>query len=203
MPLKTGKDPAQFGLFATPIEAMIAEDNEVRDIVGFVDLLDLPALGFKMTGHTGASAYGLKVLLKIYPVQTKAVNCGAPLRHDQALLGLHHTSLKGKEKANGEWSLIHLCYNLRRSVSILGVKGLIRALQAENGSFLGCFVAEMPGGAGGHEPVSRYLEAAEAGMDENRTIFKDCGLNFRTGCRCGQVKKESAKNRYEYQGTIR
>ena len=56
MPLKTGKDPAQFGLFATPIEAMIAEDNEVRVIAAFVDRLDLPALGFKMIGHTGASA---------------------------------------------------------------------------------------------------------------------------------------------------
>ena len=58
MPLKTGKDPAQFGQFATPIEAMIAEDNEVRVIAAFVDRLDLPALGFKMAGNTGASGPG-------------------------------------------------------------------------------------------------------------------------------------------------
>ncbi|MCB0535592.1 MAG: IS1182 family transposase [Saprospiraceae bacterium] len=66
MPLKTGNNPAQYGLFATPIEAMIAEDNEVRVIAAFADRLDLPALGFKKVGKTGAGAYGPRVLLKIY-----------------------------------------------------------------------------------------------------------------------------------------
>lgn len=66
MPLKTGNDPAQFGLFATPIEAMIAEDNEVRGIAAFADRLDMHFWGFKKVGKTGAGAYGPRVLLKIY-----------------------------------------------------------------------------------------------------------------------------------------
>ncbi|MCB0540009.1 MAG: transposase [Lewinellaceae bacterium] len=44
--------------------------------------------------------------------------------------GYTYTLLKGMEKANGGWSLIHLCYNLRRSLSILGVKGLLEALKS-------------------------------------------------------------------------
>lgn len=46
MPIKTGRDPAQFGLFATPLEAMIADTAEVRVIAAFVDQLDLDDLGF-------------------------------------------------------------------------------------------------------------------------------------------------------------
>ncbi|MEM6770885.1 MAG: IS1182 family transposase [Bacteroidota bacterium] len=66
MPKKTGRDPAQFGLFATPLEAMIAPDAEVRVIAAFVDQLDLDELGFKSIQSMGASAYGADVLLKIY-----------------------------------------------------------------------------------------------------------------------------------------
>ena len=66
MPIKTGRDPAQFGLFATPLEAMIAPDAEVRVIAAFVDQLELPKLGFKQINPMGASAYPAEVLLKIY-----------------------------------------------------------------------------------------------------------------------------------------
>lgn len=66
MPEKIGRDPAQFGLFATPLEALIAPDAEVRVIAAFVDQLNLAALGFKRIKTTGASAYGPAVLLKIY-----------------------------------------------------------------------------------------------------------------------------------------
>jgi transposase len=65
-PEKTGRDPAQFGLFATPLEAMIAPDAEVRVIAAFVDQLELPKLGFKQINSMGASAYPVEVLLKIY-----------------------------------------------------------------------------------------------------------------------------------------
>ena len=44
--------------------------------------------------------------------------------------GYSYTLLKGLEKAGGEFDLICLCYNLRRSVSILGVKALIERLKA-------------------------------------------------------------------------
>ena len=42
--------------------------------------------------------------------------------------GYTHTNLKGLEKVNGEFGLILLCYNLKRVISILGVKGLKEAL---------------------------------------------------------------------------
>ena len=66
MPAKTGRDPAQYGLFATPLEAMIAADAEVRVIAAFVDQLDLDELGFTKIKRMGTSAYPAAVLLKIY-----------------------------------------------------------------------------------------------------------------------------------------
>lgn len=42
--------------------------------------------------------------------------------------GYNHTLMKGLEKVNGEFSLIMLCYNLRRVITILGLKGLKEAL---------------------------------------------------------------------------
>lgn len=39
--------------------------------------------------------------------------------------GYYYTLLKGKEKVNGEYSLVFLVYNMRRAMSILGVKGLL------------------------------------------------------------------------------
>ena len=66
MPRKIGLDPAQFGLFATPLEAMIPADAEVRVVAAFVDQLDLPKLGFTPVHADGASAYGPELLLKLY-----------------------------------------------------------------------------------------------------------------------------------------
>ncbi|CAH1001705.1 IS1182 family transposase ISVsp9 [Neolewinella maritima] len=66
MPKKIGLNPAQFGLFATPLEAMIPADAEVRVVAAFVDQLDLSALGFKPVQADGASAYGAELLLKLY-----------------------------------------------------------------------------------------------------------------------------------------
>lgn len=66
MPIKTGRDPSQFGLFATPLEAMIAADAEVRVIAAFVNQLDLDELGFNKINSLWASAYGSATLLKLY-----------------------------------------------------------------------------------------------------------------------------------------
>lgn len=44
--------------------------------------------------------------------------------------GYSYTLLKGLKKVNGEFNLISLCYNMRRSVSIFGVKELIKRLKA-------------------------------------------------------------------------
>lgn len=42
--------------------------------------------------------------------------------------GYTHTLMKGIEKVRGEFSMIMLCYNLRRVITILGVNGLKEAL---------------------------------------------------------------------------
>jgi hypothetical protein len=47
--------------------------------------------------------------------------------------GYTYTLLKGLEKVNAEVALIYLAYNLRRSVSILGVEDLIRRINAWKG----------------------------------------------------------------------
>ena len=66
MPKKRGLDPTQIGLFATPLEAMIPADSEVRVVAAFVDQLDLSKLGFKLVRSDGASSYGPGLLLKLY-----------------------------------------------------------------------------------------------------------------------------------------
>ena len=65
---RTGQDRSQFGLFATPLEEMIAPDNIVRVIDVFVDKIDLENLGFQhVRAHkTGAPPYEPALLLKIY-----------------------------------------------------------------------------------------------------------------------------------------
>ena len=62
---RSGKDRHQFGLFATPLEEMIAEDNIVRLIDAFVDKIDLEKLGFEhvRTRQTGAPPYEPALLL--------------------------------------------------------------------------------------------------------------------------------------------
>ena len=44
--------------------------------------------------------------------------------------GFYYTLLKGKEKVNGEYSLVFLAYNMRRAVSILGINGLLKRIKA-------------------------------------------------------------------------
>ena len=44
--------------------------------------------------------------------------------------GFDYTLLKSKEKVDAEFALIFTAYNLRRAISILGVKELILAFQA-------------------------------------------------------------------------
>jgi transposase len=68
MARKTGIPRTQYGLFATPLEEMIDENNEVRVIDAFVNSLDLDKLGFKgvADNRMGASSYSPAVLLKIY-----------------------------------------------------------------------------------------------------------------------------------------
>ena len=65
---RTGQNRQQFGLFATPLDEMIAPDNLVRVIDAFVDAIDLEQLGFvHVKAHKrGAPPYHPGLLLKIY-----------------------------------------------------------------------------------------------------------------------------------------
>jgi transposase len=44
--------------------------------------------------------------------------------------GYYYTLLKGKEKVNGEYSLVFLVYNMRRAMSILGFPALLELIKA-------------------------------------------------------------------------
>lgn len=65
---RRGNSRYQFGLFATPLDELIGEDNPVRAIDALVDSLDLAALGFGQTKtkERGAPPYDPAILLKIY-----------------------------------------------------------------------------------------------------------------------------------------
>lgn len=74
-----------------------------------------------------------RVLFRLYPKpeQTRQpqVPVRAPLRHHKAHDGRHHFLLRGLEKANAEFSLMALSYNLARSRSLLGFEGLMEAVR--------------------------------------------------------------------------
>ncbi|MBL7803839.1 MAG: IS5/IS1182 family transposase, partial [Saprospiraceae bacterium] len=61
---RTGHSRQQFGLFATPLDDMIAPDNLVRVVDAFVNALDLAALGFTQvrSRERGAPPYHPAVL---------------------------------------------------------------------------------------------------------------------------------------------
>jgi len=50
--------------------------------------------------------------------------------------GFSYTLLKSKEKVSGEMAIIFTAYNLRRSMSILGVSALLKALKGHFSLFL-------------------------------------------------------------------
>src|SRR5665811_2165618 len=63
----TGQDRNQIPLFASSLEAAIAQDNEARLIDMFVDSLKLADFGFKFKFmENGRPAYHPSVLLKLY-----------------------------------------------------------------------------------------------------------------------------------------
>ena len=55
--------------------------------------------------------------------------------------GYDHTLLKTKEKVTADFALIFTCYNLRRSMSILGVKELINLLKTDISALFSSFSA--------------------------------------------------------------
>jgi transposase len=63
-----GIERTQAVLFPSQLDEYVTEDNTVRAIDAFVDMLDLRALGFRGAdpAETGRPAYHPTVLLKIY-----------------------------------------------------------------------------------------------------------------------------------------
>ena len=68
MARKTGQPRDQYRPFDTPIEDMIAQDNQVRVVDAFVDMLDLEKLGFRAVkaNRMGASSYDPADMAKLY-----------------------------------------------------------------------------------------------------------------------------------------
>jgi len=45
--------------------------------------------------------------------------------------GFDHTLLKTHQKVDGEFAIVFTCYNLRRAISILGIRELIQRLRKD------------------------------------------------------------------------
>ena len=55
--------------------------------------------------------------------------------------GGYYTLLQGLEKVDGEYNLLACCYNIRRSITEIGVLGLIERLKARSRAILDDFVS--------------------------------------------------------------
>ena len=65
--------------------------------------------------------------------------CTIPLGRNHYLIE-RYSLLRGREKVDGEFSLLACCYNIRRSVSILGVLDLLKRLKERFLNILPLFV---------------------------------------------------------------
>jgi transposase len=57
--------------------------------------------------------------------------------------GYDHVMMKGIEKTDSEISLVFLCYNMKRVMNIMGIKGILKAIKAFSqcfNPFLSCFL---------------------------------------------------------------
>ena len=73
--------------------------------------------------------------------------------------GYTYTLLRGMEKVDGELGLIFLCYNLRRTISILGVQ---EAMERLRGLFIAFWRSVAPW-SGGPGPETKYFNGPPAG----------------------------------------
>ena len=57
--------------------------------------------------------------------------------------GYDHVMMEGLEKTDSEISLVFLCYNIKRVMNIMGIKGILKAIKAFSqcfNPFLSCFL---------------------------------------------------------------
>jgi len=133
---------------------MVTADSEVRLIDAFVDCCDLESLELREKGSSQegrpaiSNADLLKLYLYAYLNRTRSSRqiarlCKLNIEVQWLLKGLKHqfgtikrgwgytyTLMKGKPKIEGEFNLIYTVYNIRRAITILGVKKLIEMLKA-------------------------------------------------------------------------
>ena len=156
MPQINKKDRDQLQMLA--ISEHIPQDSLVRIIDLFFDTADMKELGFIVKGksHEGRRAFFLSKgkrdvhqgrYIALYLGDQAVINNRLNLRDNRPLYkrrqaivehpfgtikrqrGYTHTLLKTIPKVQTEFSIIMLAYNLKRSMSILGAKGLKEALK--------------------------------------------------------------------------
>lgn len=123
-------------LMMLSLEERITEDNFVRVIDAFVDSLNYINLGFIVKGksHEGSPVEDARqindanVLARKNEYKRPQAIVEHPSGTIKLQLGYTYTLMKGLQNVNTEFSLIHLCYNLKRVTKILGLKDLLRAL---------------------------------------------------------------------------
>lgn len=108
---RSGQNRQQFGLFASPLDEMIAPDNLVR-VVDTTETRRLRVLNSR-------NKYKRRQAIVEHPFGTI-----------KRSWGFYYTLVKGKEKVGAEYSMVFLAYNLWRAVSILDVAGLIERTQS-------------------------------------------------------------------------
>ena len=114
--------------FPPSIDEYVSEDNPVRAIDDYVELLDMVKLGFTKSALNlpdGQPAYHPKLLLKIYiygylnKIRSSIVE--HPFGTIKQTLGWSHFLVRGKEKVSGENALIMFTYNFRRLLNLIGI----------------------------------------------------------------------------------
>lgn len=166
---KEGLHRKQQLLLPPSLDDCVNEENAVRAIDAYVELLDVINLGFSNTRKSdrsdGQKAYHPKLLLKIYNAKmktevSKAIikRRGAIVEHPfgtiKRMLGWDHFLVRGKEKVSGENALIMFTYNFRRLLNLIGIalfqklivalkEGNIEAIKAEIALYIACFLGNM------------------------------------------------------------
>ena len=154
-----GQDRRQAAFLPECLDDYVAPDNPVRVVDAFIDELDLVALGFERAqpAATGRPAYHPAMMLKLYlygyvnrvqssrRLEREASRntelmwltgklCAARLRRCAAPLegagGASHFLTRRLKNVSAEMSLHVLAYNLKRTISIMGVAPLVAAIRA-------------------------------------------------------------------------
>src|SRR5262244_1049615 len=128
-----GEDRLQGALLPHCLDDYVTENNPVRVIEAFIDELGLATLGFDgvVPETTGRPAYHPATLLKIYLYgYLNRVQSSRRLERE-AQRNIELMWLTGRlDKVRTEMSLHVLAYNLKRMITIFGVRPLMAAIRS-------------------------------------------------------------------------